>query len=117
MSAVLAAIFGGLIGGIVGPIVLEEYQSRKHDKEWKGPRKKLLKSMLKDSKYKFKSLERLSRTIGCTEDETRSLLIELGARGTVLKKSKKEGWALIERAPLPESKRKLDEEEIEEDQE
>ncbi len=117
MSAVLAAICGGLIGGILGPIILEEYRAWKHKKDWKEPRKALLRSMLKDSKYKFKSLERLSRTIGCTEDETRSLLIELGARGAILKKSKKEGWALIERAPLPESQRKLDEEELEEDQE
>ncbi|UAB88811.1 hypothetical protein I5192_16560 [Ruegeria sp. SCSIO 43209] len=117
MSAVLAAIFGGLIGGIVGPIVLEEYRNRKHAKTWKEPRKKLLESMLRDTKYKFKTLERLSRTIGCTEDQTRSLLIELEARGAVSKKTKKEIWALIERAPLQESQRKLDEEEIEEEQE
>ncbi|CUH45253.1 hypothetical protein [Ruegeria atlantica] len=116
MSEVLAAIFGGVIGGILGPIIFEEYRSWKHQKDWKEPRKELLKSMLLDPKFKFKSIERLSRTIGCTEDDTRSLLIELGARGTILRKSKKEGWVLIDRAPLKEDVRNLEEEELEEDQ-
>ncbi|KIC38448.1 hypothetical protein RA27_18505 [Ruegeria sp. ANG-R] len=116
MTTVLAAILGGLVGGVIGPIVLDEYKSKKHRKEWKEPRKALLKSMLEDPKYRFKSIEKLSRTIGCTPDETRTLLIELKARGARMKKSKKEGWALIERAPLQEELRALEQEEIEEDQ-
>ncbi|WP_170326104.1 hypothetical protein [Ruegeria arenilitoris] len=115
MSEVLAAIFGALIGSIIGPIVLDEYRSWKRRSEWTEPRKKLLKSMLEDPERTFKSLERLSRTIGCSEDDTRTLLIELGARGANLA-SGKEAWALIERAPLAEELRKNDHKNAGEDQ-
>ncbi|WP_170515376.1 hypothetical protein [Ruegeria atlantica] len=116
MNEILIAIFGGLVGGVVSPILLEEYRARKHKKDWKEPRKMLLKSMLEDPKYRFKSIDKLSRTIGSTPDDTRTLLIELKARGAKMKKSKKEGWALIERAPLQEELRAIEQEEMEEDQ-
>lgn len=69
--------------------------------------------VLNDPEKRFKTIDYLSRIIGSSEDDTRSLLIELGARGATLH-NKKEGWALITRAPLKEDLRNIEENEAEE---
>lgn len=103
------ALVSALIGSVVGPVLLTEYQRWRRERSWAKPRKELLLRMLNDEKHRFKSIDRLARTAGCTHDECRSLLIELGARGAKLQ-SGNEGWALISRAPLSEDLKKLESE-------
>lgn len=105
------AIVGGLIGAIVGvvgtlltsywcPRKLEEWREKRLEERNYGPRKRLLKRLLEDVNYpEGRSIERLARVSGTTEDECRRLLIEIEARGVSLKDGK-EGWALISRNPL-----------------
>lgn len=42
--------------------------------------KRTLKAMLNDSRYKFRSTQRLASAIGRTIDETKLLLVAIGAR-------------------------------------
>ena len=97
---VVAAVIGSILGPTIQHFILTWSSDR--------PRKKLLKEILKNSNNRFKGLDYLSRVIGANEDETRRLLISIGARGAKLKKSGKEGWALIARAPLSESLDKIE---------
>ena len=112
MSGFAIAFVSALIGSVVGPVLLETYRRWQRERSWAKPRKRLLLRMLEDKKYRFKSIDRLARTTGCTHDECRGLLIELGARGAKLK-SGREGWALISRAPLSEDLRSLEAEHTE----
>jgi hypothetical protein len=95
---ILKIAVGGIIGALLGPILLEEYRNWKQERSWKKPSKELLLKMLQGT-LKFRTLETLSRTVGASDEDCRSLLIEIGARGAVLKDGK-EAWALISRAPL-----------------
>lgn len=62
-------------------------------------RKRHLYRMLKGAgKDGWMSIETLSRVIGAEPDETRRLLIEIDARGSL---KKKEVWSLISRNALP----------------
>ena len=45
-------------------------------------RKDLLRSMLEDPAYKWRSLETLARSVGASDDKTRELLISIGARAS-----------------------------------
>ncbi len=98
MEDILKIAVGGIIGALLGPILLEEYRNRKREKSWKKPRKELLLKMLGGT-LRFRTLETLSRTVGASDEDCRSLLIEIGARGARLKDGQ-EAWALISRAPL-----------------
>ncbi|HEY6465280.1 MAG TPA: hypothetical protein VIY69_04765 [Candidatus Acidoferrales bacterium] len=105
------AIAGGLVGGVVGvlgtllasywcPRKLDEWREKRLEDRNYGPRKRLLKKLLEHPDYpEGRSIERLARVSGTTEDECRRLLIEIDARGVTLKDDK-EGWALISRNPL-----------------
>ena len=110
---VLTVIVGALSGGIVGllagfvtsyygPRRLEEWRQQRAEEKLNAPRKELLRKMLEDEQWSDgRKLETLSRVIGATEAECRSLLIEIGARGVTLE-GDVEGWALISRKPLTE---------------
>lgn len=98
MDDVLKIVLGGIVGAVIGPILLEEYRRWRQDRVWKRPRKELLLRLLNGT-LTFRSIETLSRTIGTTDEECRSLLIEIGARGAVLADGR-EAWALTSRAPL-----------------
>lgn len=90
----------GLVSGVISPVVFNFYQEWKREKNWAAPRKKLLKEKLTSAKGEgWVSLERLRILTGTSEEECRSLLIELNARGGRMK-SKKEAWALISKQPL-----------------
>ena len=91
-------ILGGMIGGVVGPILLELVREWRRERNWKKPRKVLLKRLLGGT-LDFRTIDTLSRTIGTSHEECRSLLIEIEARGAILADGR-EAWALIERAPL-----------------
>ncbi|RED18543.1 hypothetical protein [Pontivivens insulae] len=107
MNDLALVITGGLVGAFISPLLLEMWRQHQREKRWARPRKELLRKMLSASNRTFTSIERLSRTIGASEDETRSLLIELDARGGRMK-SGKEAWALISRAPLDQDQEPAD---------
>ena len=52
--------------------------------------------MLGEPNPPIRTLARLRRVTGTTDDECRRLLIEIGARGVTMRGGD-EGWALIER--------------------
>ena len=66
---------------------------------------KLLKAVLSDSKYLWHPIERLSHIVGLSHEDTRQLLLLIGARGH---ETGSGGWALISRVgseiEQPESK-------------
>ncbi len=98
MDDILKVILGGVIGGVLSPVLLEEYRTWRRERSWKAPRKALLKRLLEGT-LTFRTLDTLSRTIGTTPEDCRSLLVEIGARGALLPDGR-EAWALISRAPL-----------------
>ncbi len=98
MGDVVKILLGGLVGAVIGPIILEHYREWRRERVWKRPRKELLLRLL-SGELTFRSLDVLSRTTGTTQDECRSLLIEIDARGAKLRDGR-EAWALISRAPL-----------------
>jgi hypothetical protein len=112
-SELMIAIIGGFVGGVLGVIgtIVSSYYGPRKFEEWKdeqkekreyGPRKKLLKQMLDDSRFPDgRYLETLSLVTGTHPDECRRFLIEIGARGVRLK-NEREGWVLISKKPLDE---------------
>jgi hypothetical protein len=110
VSELAAAIIGGFIGGALGvlsavvgsywgPRKLEERREARVEELENGPRKELLAKMLRDTRFKARSLVQLSRVSGTTDEQCRRLLIEIGARGVTMRNGD-EGWALIELIPL-----------------
>ena len=82
------------------PRTVEEWREKREEERIYGPRKRLLKKLLEDSKFSDgRKLETLCLVTGTSQEECRSLLIEIGARGVKLS-SGIEGWALISRKPL-----------------
>ena len=62
------------------------------------------------SLFRCRSLDLLTHVTGTSDEECRRLLIEIRARG-VLMRGQKEGWALIDRYPLdrdPEVSNRVD---------
>jgi hypothetical protein len=107
------ALLGGIIGGVLGvtgtivtsywgPRKLEERRERRREAQEFGPRKALLAQMLRDPRHRVRTLDMLKHVTGTSDEECRRLLIEIGARG-VLIRGEREGWALIERFPLDEA--------------
>jgi hypothetical protein len=94
----------GLIGVVVGSIIsvvgtlllhcLQEKAKAKSDE----PRKNLLREMLRDPRFDWRSLETLSHVIGADEATTKKLLIQVGARAS---EDGKGVWGLLEKHPLP----------------
>ena len=97
-------VAGAFVGGFfafAGTILTHHLQSRKQSKI-DGARKQLLKSTLKQAGGNgWMSINTLAHIIGANLDETRALLIEIEARGSM--KTSREVWSLISRNPLPES--------------
>lgn len=97
----------GLLGAIVGSIltilgnfIIHWLNTRKEVKLDKA-RKKLLKNMLMIKDWRF--LSTLSRVIGSNEENTRRLLIEIGARASEkVREDNEEPWGLISKHPLNE---------------
>jgi len=61
-------------------------------------RKDLLKSMLEDPAYKWRSLETLARSVGASDEKTRELLISIGARASTAEGP--EMWGLTSRVGM-----------------
>jgi hypothetical protein len=93
-----------------GPRRLEEWREQVREQREYGPRKELLMRMLSDPRLPIRSLDLLTHVTGTSDEECRRLLIEIRARG-VLMRGQKEGWALIDRYPLdrdPEVSNRVD---------
>ena len=98
----ISAIGGGVIT-IFGQLFVHRVRERpvrKLDQE----RKKILAYML-DPKHmpkgvEWREIETLQRIIGASEQETKRLLIEIGARGSTLQS---DVWALIKHKPFPKT--------------
>jgi hypothetical protein len=96
----------GVAGAVIGSIStllgqwLVHWLKRRSEKQKDEPRRKLLKKMLEDDKFEWRSLNTLMHVIGADEETTKQLLLEIGARAS---EDGKDLWALISRKPLPHS--------------
>lgn len=97
----IVGIIGAVIGSIlalVGNLLLHWFQDRKQS-ALDTKRMSLLKQMLERSDWRH--LSTMSRVIGTSPDETRRLLIKLGARASESERPDgEEAWALLSRKPL-----------------
>lgn len=91
MTEPWAIVFGAILGGVISPIIVDLFRTWNRDRRWAKPRKKLLKELLE--KKDFRTIKTLSRVSGTSPEECRTLLIELGARGALLR-GDVEGWTL-----------------------
>jgi hypothetical protein len=107
VSELEAALLGGFIGGALGvastlvasyfgPRWLEQWRANIKEEHDFGPRKRLLRQMLAEPNPPIRTFKRLRLVSGTSDEECRRLLIEVGARG-VMMRGGEEGWALIER--------------------
>jgi len=95
--AVVAAAFIGAATTPVGIILTHWLQNRRANRI-DFERKKLLKTMLNRSDWKWRNLDVLSHVIGADEDTTKRLLLEIAARASEDGQKK---WGLISRVGLP----------------
>lgn len=103
MSEVVAAFLGAIIGSVAGPIIIAEYQRWRRLKDWRRPRKELLREVLSQDFATWYSIDLLSRVCGITAEECRDLLVDSGARGSTKPDAEQEMWALTSRAPLKDA--------------
>ena len=97
--AVVAAAAVGILGTL-SSTWLGHYLNSKKQTRIDIARKDLLRTTLAGAgKSGWISIETLAHIIGTELDDTRALLIEIGARGSM--SPKKEVWSLISRNPLP----------------
>ena len=68
-----------VIGGLVLGLVLAGYELLTRMR-LKSLRKHVLQEMLADSKYEWRSLPRLARSIGLDDQSTKELLVGIGAK-------------------------------------
>ncbi len=93
-------VLGAAIG-TVGSIVttwLNAYLSKKPPDPYEEAATSLLKEILEKG-YKWRSLDVLSNVIGASHQDTRELLLMLGARGS---ETDSNLWGLKSRNPLPD---------------
>lgn len=101
---VIAAI--GLAGVLAGSLITLASQLLTHclkqraERAKDNPRRKLLKAMLKDSRFEWRRLDTLAHVIGADYETTKRLLLEIEARAS---ENGEDLWALISDKPLPGS--------------
>jgi hypothetical protein len=104
MCEAMVSFISALIGGgltLVGVVVAHKMQLAERDRV-DEPRRQLLRQMLDNPKYEWRSMEKLSGVIGASREETARLLIEIGARRDE-NTDDRELWGYISRHPLPQS--------------
>lgn len=97
----LVGVIGAIVGSaltIVGNFVIEWFRNRKQ-KAIDDARRRILKEMLQDEAFEWRDLSTLSAVVGCDEQQTKTHLIAIGARGSEKSDDK---WGLITRHPLTE---------------
>jgi hypothetical protein len=95
----LIGIIGALIGAfvtIIGNFAIEYYKAE-NQRKLDTTRQNILKKMLKDEAFEWRTISTLSAVIGCGADETKHHLIAIKARGSETDLNK---WGLISRHPL-----------------
>jgi hypothetical protein len=112
LSSIIGAMIGGALGVITalfstfyGPKEYEKWKEKNRNERDILPRKQLLKEMLENEKFKDgRKLSTLMLVTGTSKKECRNLLIQIKARGVILKENGAncEGWALITNKPLIE---------------
>ena len=100
----------GFLGVVVGALLkgaiewISGHQKRALDKQREDLLKALLESAEKNKKENsggWRNIRTLSRVVGADENETKRLLIKIGARGS---EKENDVWALISNKPLSEVK-------------
>jgi hypothetical protein len=96
----------GIVGAVIGSVAtvavqwFNHYMGVQSQLEQDRPRKELLGKMLRSPKYPWRKLDTLMHVIGADEENTKRLLLDLGARASEDGQSL---WGLIERNPLADS--------------
>lgn len=100
--------FIGIIGALVGSLLtilrnlIVEWFKNKNERKIDKQRQDILKAMLEDTAYEWRTLETLAAVVGCDEEKTKNHLIAICARGSEKNDGK---WGLISRHPLDQIKR------------
>lgn len=95
----VGAVIGGLLT-VAGNLLIHWLQHRKSN-TLEGQRVAPLKQMLERAEWR--NLSTMSRVIGAEPNETRRLLIKLGARASEVPRTDgEEPWALLSKKPLSE---------------
>jgi hypothetical protein len=100
----LVGVIGAIVGSaltIAGNFAIEWFRNRKQ-KAIDDSRQKILKEMLEDQAFQWRNLSTLAAVVGCDEEQTKSHLIAIGARGSEENDGK---WGLISRHPLSKIQR------------
>lgn len=101
----LIGVIGAIVGSvltILGNFALEWFKNR-NQKKTDESRQKILKEMLEDTSFEWRSISTLAAVIGCDEESTKHHLIAIKARGS---EKNDEKWGLISRHPLKDVTRK-----------
>lgn len=101
MDVAWIGLVGALVGGLLAPAgrLIESSIINRSGERAQKTRKTLLLKMLSSEKHSWRSLTTLSSVIGSSEEATKELLLQIGARAS---EDGKPLWALIERHPLEE---------------
>ena len=90
----ISAVFGGsLFGSFLGPMFPEIFRRRSHTKVWEQPRLVILNEFFVQVEAPVIALDDRAIRCGCSPDQTRELLVRMGAVGTTMSNGK-EGWCL-----------------------
>lgn len=104
MSENITIALIGIGGAVVGSIatmagnVLMHWLKQRSDRKKDEPRRALLREMLGHPDHKWRNLDALKHVIGTDEENTKSLLLEIGARAS---EDGKQLWGRKSRNPLP----------------
>jgi hypothetical protein len=99
MDEGLYVLIGTALGviGSLGTTYLNARLSRAKPDPVAEARKKLLLAMLEDERFEWRKLVILSHVIGASEETTKNLLLEIGARAS---EDGQNLWCLISRHPF-----------------
>lgn len=99
MDSGWAAVIGSVVGGLgtFAATYLSAYLSRKKPDPSEEAAKGLLRSLLDNPTWTWRSLDSLANVVGTNEETVRRLLLEIGARGSM-----RDGrlWGLTSRNPI-----------------
>ena len=100
MDSGLAALGGSFVGGIMtfAATWLNAHLNRTRPNRADDTAKQLLKWMLEVNELRWRAIHTMANVVGLSEERTRELLLEIGARGS---EANPELWGLISRNPLP----------------